>query len=291
MAVEKKMHNPKIHAPSVYIPNWLIQVPSNLVSFAAKILYGRLSQWANNKGSVHRTVKQLAQEIGCEPRAIDRYLKELRDCELIGTFQPVKGGANHFHFYEHEWMNEAINPNLIYTNTEYSPHVKIDVTPTSDLSLPHVKSVVPKIKEIIINNNDKEKINKKESFDAQPDDYQETYFPSPENITQHLSEQTESDETFEVFWQLYPVKKGKQRAKVAWFAQRCYKDVHMILTKLDEQVRRDRQFLEGYPPHPTTYIHGKRWEDEISPVVVHAPSNQKPKNNPNWADDLHLDLI
>lgn len=131
-------------------------------------------------------------------------------------------------------------------------------------------------------------IEKKEQESA----YQETYFPSPENITQHLSEQEESDETFEAFWQLYPIKKGKKRAKAAWFAQRCYKDVHMILTKLDEQVRKDRQFLDGYPPHPTTYIHGKRWEDEVVPP---APSRVKRQSfaeldqNSDWHKEFHKD--
>lgn len=119
--------------------------------------------------------------------------------------------------------------------------------------------------------------------------YPETYYQTPEETKQHLSEQKESDESFEAFWSMYPVKKGRQRAKVAWFSSRSYKHVHMILTKLDEQIHKDRQFIEGYPPHPTTYINNKGWEDEITPQRKSIGIAKQ--SSPDWAKDLHLDII
>lgn len=123
----KKLHNPKSHAPAVYIPCWLIQIPNSILSYAAKILYGRLAQWSNESGDVFRSYNQLAQEIGSSKRSINEYLRELRECNLIGTLQPQAGGLNHFVFYDHPWMHEKINQFLCY---------KSEIDPEQDSALP-----------------------------------------------------------------------------------------------------------------------------------------------------------
>ncbi len=114
MSNAKKIHNPKAHTPAVYIPCWLVQVSIQLLSLGAKTLYGRLAQWSNSTGQVYRTSHQLGLEIGTSYRSIENYLKELRDVELIGTFQQEKGGVNHYQFYDHPWMHEPIIDELIY---------------------------------------------------------------------------------------------------------------------------------------------------------------------------------
>jgi DNA-binding transcriptional ArsR family regulator len=155
--ISKTPYNPKAHAPAVYIPCWLIQVPSSELSHQAKLLYGRLAQWSSAKGDVHRSVKQLSQEIGVPPSTVDRTLKELREVGLIETVRREYGGINHFKFLRHSWMDEKINSNLEYqssengSNKDQTPHVKNDVTNTSKVTSPHVKNDVPKIKEIKLN--------------------------------------------------------------------------------------------------------------------------------------------
>lgn len=102
----KKLHNPKSHAPAVYIPCWLIQVPSSKLSYHAKLIYGRLSQWSTTKGTVTRSIHQLSVELGMNKNTVERGLKELRDVELISTYKKSSGGQNYYKFYEHEWMYE-----------------------------------------------------------------------------------------------------------------------------------------------------------------------------------------
>lgn len=116
-----KLHNPKSHAPAVYIPCWLIQVPVKVLSHGAKLVYGRLSQWCNESGHSHRSAPQLSEELGMCVRSIKEYQKELRDVCLIGTYQPQAGGMNHFEFYDHPWMHEPINENLVYKQDTYIP--------------------------------------------------------------------------------------------------------------------------------------------------------------------------
>ena len=87
----KKLHNPKSHAPAVYIPCWLIQIPINLLSHGAKMTYGRLSQWATSNGTVFRSANQLAQELGCSSRSIKDYLSELKRTVVIFYYRVGKG--------------------------------------------------------------------------------------------------------------------------------------------------------------------------------------------------------
>ena len=117
----KTLHNPKSHAPAVYIPCWLIQVSVKLLSHGAKIVYGRLSQWSNEMGHAYRSANQLAEELGMCIRSVKRYQQELREVNLIGTYHPQAGGVNHFEFYDHPWMHEKINKNLIYKNDTRDP--------------------------------------------------------------------------------------------------------------------------------------------------------------------------
>lgn len=138
----RKLYNPKAHAPSAYMPAWLIQILDSKLSLGAKMVYGRLAQWSNTKGKVHRSSNQLCHELGMTKSPVDRYLKELKTVGLIGTYQAEKGGVNHFEFYDHEWMYEPIHPNLCYHESvpeqvldpmskQTIPHTYIDNTPMS----------------------------------------------------------------------------------------------------------------------------------------------------------------
>lgn len=157
----RKLHNPKSHAPAVYIPCWLIQVPQHELSHLSKILYGRLAQWSNTKGYVSRSAPELALEMGCQKRTIERGLKELRDVGLIETHQPFKGGANSFIFLDHEFMYRPLQDCLDYyeqhapvdkmtdlSTTEGLPSDKNVGTPPTNLSVPPDKNVGLKYKEI-----------------------------------------------------------------------------------------------------------------------------------------------
>ena len=162
-----KTYNPKAHSPAVYIPCWLIQIPASQLSHQAKLLYGRLAQWSSAKGTVHRSVKQLTEEVGMSMSGIERSLRELKDSGLIETYQIEAGGVNHYRFLEHNWMHEPINKNLEYQSsterstpltekpetvislsatTNITPPANVRVPPPSKVTVPPVKSDGHKIK-------------------------------------------------------------------------------------------------------------------------------------------------
>jgi hypothetical protein len=146
--MSNKLHNPKSHAPAVYIPCWLIQVPVKLLSHAAKLIYGRLSQWCNETGKVYRSSRQLSEEMGTSISSVEKYLKELKDCGLIGTFHPQAGGVNHFEFYDHDWMRAQINDNLSYKSNTPTPPYDLTVPPVKSYGTPPYDLTDINIKEI-----------------------------------------------------------------------------------------------------------------------------------------------
>lgn len=68
---------------------------------------------------------------------------------------------------------------------------------------------------------------------------------------------------FSEFWAEYPVKKGKAAAEAKWKARNLDALADRILADVRARKIRDRQWLDGYAPHASTYVNGRGWEDEI----------------------------
>lgn len=70
---------------------------------------------------------------------------------------------------------------------------------------------------------------------------------------------------FAEFWELYPRKVAKSAAQKAWRSLRLGDSVKgQVLADLHRRLAgewsgKDKQYI----PHPTTYLHQRRWEDEV----------------------------
>ena len=106
-------------------------------------------------------------------------------------------------------------------------------------------------------------------------------------------------ESFAQFWALYPRKVGKEAARKAWDKLKLTNELFDSLVQAlgaqcltTDWLKDDGRFI----PHPSTWINGKRWEDEVpdpSPAGsnVHQftprPQSGEPDFNSNaWADGL-----
>lgn len=71
------------------------------------------------------------------------------------------------------------------------------------------------------------------------------------------------EEAFEKFWSAYPRKEGKQKAKAAFEKVNVHMDV--LLNAIEQQKKSAQWTKDGgqFIPHPTTWLNGKRWEDEV----------------------------
>lgn len=75
---------------------------------------------------------------------------------------------------------------------------------------------------------------------------------------------------FDDFWDGYPVKREKKRARDAWKRKKLDRIADEILADIARRKLHDPQWLDGFIPHPSTYINGERWQDEIKPRQARA---------------------
>ena len=107
------------------------------------------------------------------------------------------------------------------------------------------------------------------------------YKPSQAKPNQVMPE-TESTSThrrcasrFDEFWDEYPKKIEKKKAKQKWKSRNLDCIADQIIEDIKTRKAKDRKWLDGYIPNPTTYINGDRWEDEIQ---ERPNGNQKGRN-------------
>jgi hypothetical protein len=70
---------------------------------------------------------------------------------------------------------------------------------------------------------------------------------------------------FDEFWAVYPVTKGRADAEAKWRAKGYDAIADRIIADVRRRKAEDRQWLDGYAPHGSTYVNGRGWEDAIEP--------------------------
>lgn len=89
---------------------------------------------------------------------------------------------------------------------------------------------------------------------------------------------------FERFWSAYPRKQNKERARRAW--KKLNPDIELCRT-MSAALERDKQSEQWgkdggeYIPHPSSWLNGRRWEDEHGTAV----SDREPPPGNVWAPD------
>jgi len=77
-------------------------------------------------------------------------------------------------------------------------------------------------------------------------------------------------EMFNQFWNLYPVKKGKKNAEKKFLVLAKDKSFNFdfVMTQLKKQTQSSDWTKDNYrfTPHPTTWLNGEKWNDEIETV-------------------------
>lgn len=77
---------------------------------------------------------------------------------------------------------------------------------------------------------------------------------------------SESESRFDEFWTVYPSKENKKKAKQIWLKKKLDLKADLIIADVIKRKAYHKKWLDGYIPHPTTYLNGERWEDEITEV-------------------------
>lgn len=90
--------------------------------------------------------------------------------------------------------------------------------------------------------------------------------------------QNDPDGTFDQWWKVYPNKVKKKQARKAWYKNDLNLIVDKLVADVENRKSNDRQWAEGYVPHPTTYINGERWEDDIQKSTPQQASMKLPRD-------------
>lgn len=96
---------------------------------------------------------------------------------------------------------------------------------------------------------------------------------------------------FEEFWNLYPKKVNKKRAKDK-FCKVCKNEeiFKQLMNGLNIQIKSKDWLKESgqFIPHPTTWLNGERWNDEISSeeVLQTVTYEEMRENDPFFEDTL-----
>lgn len=96
--------------------------------------------------------------------------------------------------------------------------------------------------------------------------------PESDTDTETDKKHNAQDESFAVFWSLYPNKKAKSQALKSWI--KIDRDLYgQIIESLKLAIKSDGWTKDNgkFIPHPSTWLNGKRWEDELTVKVENKP--------------------
>ena len=85
------------------------------------------------------------------------------------------------------------------------------------------------------------------------------------NKNKSKNKEQEQDILFDRFWAAYPRHVNKPSAKKAFLALKP--DEELLAEMLDaiDKQKKSNQWQEAqFIPHPTTWLHGRRWEDDVA---------------------------
>lgn len=103
-----------------------------------------------------------------------------------------------------------------------------------------------------------------------------------------LGHSSSNHDFFERFWSQYPRKEKKKNAVEAWARLKLTdEDFSLVMASLARQKMSDQWTRDGgkFIPHPTTWLNGRRWEDEgiQGDYATSAPGSPATKFEKNMA--------
>ena len=162
------------------------------------------------------------------PRAIRRYISKLEKMGILDSNQYNKKKYDHTKWYTINYK----------TLSSYTPNGQTDVDKLDTSDLPKVDTSEVQQVDTSINT----KITTK-------------------NTTKNMGLGL-----FNEFWSAYPLKVGKKKAWQS-FSKINNASFPIIMSALSKQKASDQWIKDGgkFIPHPTTWLNGERWNDEVSP--------------------------
>lgn len=113
------------------------------------------------------------------------------------------------------------------------------------------------------------------------------------NNNAHAREQTknrlevnEKEKGFELFWELYPSKRKKPVARIAWMNMPVHsEEQYALINAAVERYKKTNQWQEEngrYIPDPDTFLQDERWTDEIKLSEAVQAADREAQEKDEW---------
>lgn len=124
--------------------------------------------------------------------------------------------------------------------------------------------------------------NNKEITDRQPTDNRHI----KEEGKEYKELKEDKEKGFERFWELYPSKRKKPVARIAWMNMRVHSEgQYALINAAVERYKKTNQWQEEngrYIPDPDTFLQDERWTDEIKLSEAVQAADRKAQEKDEW---------
>lgn len=209
------------------------------------VYYVLIIRLSHKEGYCYMSSRELGKLRGKGMRTAQRVVESLKKKGYIkAVVYTDERGKSHRKIFPVRYVKSGMGVKI-----DIGSYDKSDVGGTSNLSPTYVKSGT----QIILKNNTK--MNK--SANA--------------HLRKRTSSQQDKTETmFSEFWQAYPKKRDKARARKSFFKIKNLSDVFPHLMQGLEQQKASADWKKDggkYIPYPSKWLDNERWEDELSTQV------------------------
>lgn len=124
--------------------------------------------------------------------------------------------------------------------------------------------------------------NNKEITDRQPTDNRQI----KEEGKEYKELKEDKEKGFERFWELYPSKRKKPVARIAWMNMRVHsEEQYALINAAVERYKKTNQWQEEngrYIPDPDTFLQDERWTDEIKLSEAVQAADREAQEKDEW---------
>lgn len=124
--------------------------------------------------------------------------------------------------------------------------------------------------------------NNKEITDRQPTDNRHI----KEEGKEYKELKEDKEKGFERFWELYPSKRKKPVARMAWMNMRVHsEEQYALINAAVERYKKTNQWQEEngrYIPDPDTFLQDERWTDEIKLSEAVQAADREAQEKDEW---------
>ena len=223
------------------------------LSLQAKAIYSYLISFAGSGNTAFPTIKLMLSELGIARATFYKYRDEL-----------VEKGA--LEITQERDSKGLFRKNIYYLKNRINP-------PCAKIHTPCAKSSA----------SDKIDANNNKVFNSNNNTLKEKNIKKTKETKKPKNDTKQFEERFNEFWEQYPRKVSKTKAKEYFIKNKVSQELlEIILTGLEKYKKHEWYGKEQtFIPHPTTWLNQKRWLDDIQPdkIFKNKGSINDNKNN------------